>query len=188
MPFDRGELVYAVVTPLLLHHMADLCPRDMVITCRGASGCGEHVLHLPTADPCGTHNWCSPKSLHMLRTQIYNEIILYIVPSSLSRCADERTATVLPNLGLRVCVVDQAILDRHKRVLMGLVAGANKGALMHRSLHHRGIVTGSATSSANALFKLRARRYMGILLQPEITPTILLPRVACPGPKRHRHI
>jgi hypothetical protein len=111
--FDKGLLVYDVVTPFLLRSMADLSPLDMVISCRGASGCGEHILHMPT----NTTTWCSPRSLHRLRTQIYNEIIVYMVPLTFKE-QYELTVQVLPNLGLRICAVSQDALENHKRTML----------------------------------------------------------------------
>jgi len=110
---DKGLLVFDVVTPILHLIMAVFVPYDMVITCRGASGCGEHILHMPT----NTTTWCSPRSLHQLRTQIYNEIIVYIVPLIFNR-QYELTIQILPNLGLRICAVSQSALEAHKRVMI----------------------------------------------------------------------
>jgi hypothetical protein len=117
--FDRGRIVYDAVTPLIVERMEELHPRDMVITCRGASGCGEHALHMSSAAP-----WCSEKAMRMLRTYIYNEIVVYMVPARFDG-AQERTAIVLPNLWLRVCAVEQSSLDRHKKVLQGGLAPGN---------------------------------------------------------------
>jgi hypothetical protein len=111
--FDKGLLVYDVVTPFLLKSMEDFAPCDMVISCRGASGCGEHILHMPT----NTTTWCSPRSLHRLRTQIYNEIIVYMVPL-VFKGQYELTVQVLPNLGLRMCMVKQDVLEAHKRAML----------------------------------------------------------------------
>jgi hypothetical protein len=107
--FDKGKMVYDLITPFLMHQMISMSPRDMLISCRGASGQGEHVLHVPDMMIL----WCSRRTLHLLRSLMYNEIIVYVVPEFFEQ-PDEFTVQVLPNLGLRVCTVRQETLDRHK--------------------------------------------------------------------------
>jgi hypothetical protein len=135
----------------------------------------------------------------MLRTQIYNEIIAYIVPARFV-CAEERVANVLPNLGLRTCIVEQAVLDRHKKVLTELAeqveigVGPNKDSLLRNSRS----VAFTGTESATLSFKPAARRYMG---SGNIefggrrnegvhkkSAVMLLPRVTCSGPQKFMRV
>lgn len=183
--FDRGKIVYDAVTPLLIERISELKPRDMVITCRGASGCGEHVLHMPSSDPATSLFWCSAKSLHMLRTYIYNEVVAYIVPARFEG-SQECTTIVLPNLGLRICIVEQSILDRHKKVLNGLAAGSAVHGTRLPSDHVFG-----ATDNRMRSRRPGARRYIGCRVysfkpsqEQHRNTSCIVPRATSVGPHR----